>query len=125
MTDNKRYIDKSLSKYLDEKYYANDSTDVGYKLFKDSDGKNGSTKTDEIKVRKGAISILSKVIDLDKEYRLAYYNRSISYYDVGFYRDSYNDLKKFLDISRKPDEYTKFGRELSLQLKSELRIKTD
>ncbi len=114
-----------LSKYLDEKYYVKEPTEINYKLFKDSDGKNGSTKADETKVRKGAITILSQVIDLDKDYRLAYYNRGISYYNVGFYRDSYNDIKKFLDLSRKPDEYTKYGREMSLQLKYELRIKTD
>ena len=114
-----------LSRYLDERYYTKEPTEISHKLFKDSDGGNGSTKADEIKVREGAITVLSRVINLDKDYRLAYYNRSISYYNVGFYRDSYNDLKKFLDISRKPDEYTKYGRELSLQLKKELRIKTD
>ena len=111
-----------MQKYLDTKGYAEDVTKVNYKLFKDDDNK-GKTTADKVVTTKGAISLFTELIKMQPKYRLAYYDRAVCYYNTGFYKEAYEDIRRFADMTSGDDKYAKSAYQLKQLCEKELRIK--
>ena len=99
-----------VGKFKDEYYYDEElSKDYRIKDFK-------------LMKRKGALTLLTELLEFDRTYLHAYYNRAHCYYYLGYYQEALNDLKVFLTKGGERSTFIAPALSLVTTCENELRI---